>query len=66
MPYIVKLTSSTGDVSYGSAPDHEGLRYLTTVEMAEKFETKSDAESAFVLLKQIKQIADYTYEAVEV
>jgi hypothetical protein len=65
MPYIVKLTSPTGEVSYGSAPDHEGLRYLTTAERAEKFGTKSGAESAFALFKQIRQIADYTYEAVE-
>jgi hypothetical protein len=66
MSYVVKLTSPDGEVFYGSSPDHEGLRYrMTSPDGAEKFETKEKAESVFYWFKQIREISNYTYEAVE-
>lgn len=67
MAYVVKLTSPSGKVYYGSAPDHEGLRYRTsTPEHAEKFESKEKAEGVFYGFKQIREISNYAYEAVEI
>lgn len=67
MPFVVKLTSPEGEVFYGSAPDHEGLRYRTrTAEHAEKFGSKSAAEAVFYWFRQVKELGSYTYEAVEI
>lgn len=66
MTFVVKLISPTGETYYGSGPDNEGLRYKTeNLQNAEKFETKKAAEEVFYWFKQMREISDYEYEAVE-
>lgn len=66
MAWVVKLTSPSGEVYYGSEPDYEGLRYrMTTPNGAERFESKQKAEAVFYWFRQIRDISDYQYEAVE-
>ncbi|WP_146206869.1 hypothetical protein [Pseudomonas sp. 43mfcvi1.1] len=60
------MTDKEGAVFYGSAPDHEGLRYASyKPEGAELFETKEKAEAVFYWFHQIRDLQKFRLEAVE-
>ncbi|HEV3301418.1 MAG TPA: hypothetical protein VG055_17330 [Planctomycetaceae bacterium] len=50
MPFVVRATGRTGTISWLSAANDDGFRSLVTREMADVFQTVSDAHTAIAKL----------------
>jgi hypothetical protein len=52
MPFVVMATGRTGTISWLSAANNDGVRSLVTRELADVFQTVSDAHAAIAKLSR--------------